>query len=224
MRLRPLQPLAAPTSNTWRKYVAKQAGARTRYYKMGGHSGTAHLTSLCEPLGRHALRLWSTACRAGPGVVRAVEVDEPAVRIELDLAQGLPAEVVLAQIVRRVRAPHLGGIIVLLGRAVAEGEQRVDRQHAARAIAIRYDHVLHVAALLRHDRVDRLVEVRILLEPLAPEPVEPLAAGVLHRAEEVRRRRMLVRPPLDVRAEGVVERLGSHDLLPQQLQSDARLH
>src|SRR6476469_8582565 len=186
--------------------------------------GAAHLSSLYDQAWRHALGLWSTACRAGPDIVCTVQVDETVVGVELDLAQRLAAVVVLADVARRVRAPHLGGIVVLLRRAVAEGEQSMDRQDAARPIAVRDDHVLHVALLLRHDGVDRLVEVRILDEPLAPEIVEPPATRILHRAEEVRRRRMLVRPALDVRAEGVVERLGAHDLLSQQLQANARLH
>src|SRR5439155_20486838 len=121
VRLRSPQPRAAPTSNTSRKYVAKQAGA-----KMGGFSRAAHLSSLYVSTRRHALGLWTYGLPASPRVVRTVEVDEPVVRVELDPAQRLAPEVVLPHVARRVRAPHLGGVVVLLRRAVAEGEQRMD--------------------------------------------------------------------------------------------------
>src|SRR5215216_5710737 len=66
---------------------------------------------------------------SGPNVVRPIVVDQPLLRIELDLCQ-LLLELVSAHIAGCVRAPALVRIDLILLRAVGEGEPNANRQHA----------------------------------------------------------------------------------------------
>src|SRR5262245_41718761 len=159
-----------------------------------------------------------------PLVVRPIDIHAPMLRIELDASQLLADERVLARIESRVRAPDLGRIIELLNRAIGEEEARPNREDAASAVRIQDAHHQRIAALRRDHGVDRLIEMRVHEEPLAPEPVEPAAADVFHGAEEVYGRRMLEGPALHVRQKRVVERGGAEDLMTEKLQPNAWIH
>ena len=81
----------------------------------------------------------------------------------------------------------------------------------------------HVGVLRIHlhplDVLHRNVHVVGRVEPAAPEPVEVHPRGVLHGAEEVRRRRMFEGPATAVLLEGVVEQVTAHHGLTQNVQS-----
>jgi len=77
-----------------------------------------------------------------------------------------------------------------------------------------------VDALDDRHGVDREVYNRDFVEPPAPEPGEILANSLVHRAKEVRGRRMFERPAAQVRAECAMElRRVVEDVVAQQLQS-----
>src|SRR5690348_15784023 len=106
----------------------------------------------------------------GPCVVPAIDINEALLRIELDLRQLLPRELVLSDVIPRIRAPHFGRIVVVLRRAIGEAEAHANREHTARMIAVEHGDDERVAALMRDHGIDRLIEVRVLEKPLAPEP------------------------------------------------------
>src|SRR6185503_5705528 len=137
--------------------------------------------STAPPLHRSTAPSSGFRCRRWlprPRVIATIEVGQTLVDVHLELRELLPLEIVPAQIEPRVRAPHFGGIDEVLRGAIGEREARADGQHATRPIA--EDHGNGVAAGIwpSEQRVHRLIEVRVLEEPLAVEPVEPFAADV----------------------------------------------
>src|SRR5512142_2543341 len=173
--------------------------------------------SSCEPV-------FSSFAAARPHVVVAIGVDDAVVGIDLDLAHSLASEIVESVVEGRVRAPDFGRIGEVLRRSVAEGEANAKGQHAARVIAEPHADRIDLARLFLDERIDADVEVWVLEEPLAEEPVESLAAHVLHGLEEIRRAGMLERPAARVLAERLVERLRSQDLVAELREAHRRLH
>ena len=208
LRDRPRQPDCARSRQSLKsqRSVSKKQSNSGRATKL--RRATAHQGEPPPPL------LVATRCSRGP-CPPSVRPD-PARPSSIFLPGGTIETVVAA----RVRAPHFGRIVVCLRRAIAEREADVDRQHAARVVADSDRPTRCRRAATTVSMPD--VEVRVLDEPFAQEPVEPLARGIFHRLEEVGRRRMLERPAARVFAERVVERLGSEDLVAQLCETDAR--
>src|SRR3981081_4248955 len=123
-----------------------------------------------EAPGSLGTRAGGAGTRRRPDIVVAVEVGQPLVRIEVDAVQRLPPEGVGAQVAPGIRAPHFSRVVEVFRGAVTEREAGVDGQHAARMVAILHHDALDVPAARCRDCVDRLIEVRVLPEPFAPEP------------------------------------------------------
>src|SRR5690348_887758 len=128
---------------------------RGRWERAREKAKAAHREMCRFCFGSGLRRRWSWSPR--PGVVRAIDVDDPLVGIELDLRQLLAVEPIDADVDLGVRAPDFGWIVEVLRRAVGEGELRADRHDAARVVPERDEHRIDLADLLVHHGVDGLV-------------------------------------------------------------------
>lgn len=160
--------------------------------------------------------IWSQGL---PDVVPAIGVGEHAVGIDGDAGDGAFTGL-NGNAPGAGGSPDLDGQFHPLGRAVAEGDVHVHR----------HDHVAQIlecdarAALAEVvDGRDGLIECRGREEPPPPEPREVHARGVLHRAEEIRRLRVLEGPGVRVGFPGVIEPLGPEDPLAQEVQRPSGL-
>src|SRR5262249_40612414 len=92
------------------------------------------------------------------------------------------------------------------GRSVTEGEPELHRHgQPARAREKDVRDGSACPAATRRDGIDALIEQVSGVEPASPEPRKVDAADVVHRPEEIVRRRVLECPPADVLAKGTIE-------------------
>src|SRR5690606_23338601 len=69
---------------------------------------------------------------------------------------------------------------------------------------------------LGYNHSNTLIKTPIVFEPTPPEPIEILASYIFHRTEEIIRRRVFIRPAVQIGFESTIEPFGPEYFITEQ--------